>query len=170
MARMFEFKMGCGFPNRCLCVGRCQMADAAEEWASVSAAYGRKWAGTMCPYCGITMRIDCRDYHATRDHITAISRGGSNSPDNVIPACWLCTQGKGDRHLDEWRDALMARGEVWHAVRVEAFMRSINWKQPARIAQACESEAPDGLGGPGAPQGGSDRDAHGRASYEDLGG
>lgn len=40
-------------------------------------------------------------YHV--DHVIPLSRGGSNSPDNLVLACPFCNTSKGNRSLEEWR-------------------------------------------------------------------
>lgn len=59
----------------------------------------RRWArlrATMLathPLCAI-----CGKRPATTvDHITPVSRGGTDAPDNLQPACWPCNQAKGNR-------------------------------------------------------------------------
>ncbi|MFE4367965.1 MULTISPECIES: HNH endonuclease [unclassified Streptomyces] len=36
------------------------------------------------------------------DHVTPISSGGTDTPDNVVPACASCNYDKGARSLAEW--------------------------------------------------------------------
>lgn len=46
-----------------------------------------------CAYCG--------GVATTRDHIVPVSRGGSNIPTNVVPACLSCNSRKGNRTAEE---------------------------------------------------------------------
>jgi len=39
------------------------------------------------------------------DHVIQLSRGGSNWPTNLRPACSACNTQKGPKTLREWRDA-----------------------------------------------------------------
>jgi 5-methylcytosine-specific restriction endonuclease McrA len=47
--------------------------------------------GGRCAYC---LRTDVK---LTTDHVTAIARGGADTPDNVVPACASCNARKGER-------------------------------------------------------------------------
>lgn len=47
--------------------------------------------GNQCAYCGGSAD--------TIDHVIPVSRGGSNLPANLRPACWTCNTSKGDRPL-----------------------------------------------------------------------
>ena len=64
-------------------------SHTAEEWRARLAEYGGE-----CVYCGGTAD--------TRDHVIPLSRGGTNSIDNIVPACRSCNARKGNR--DDWRE------------------------------------------------------------------
>lgn len=49
-----------------------------------------------CAYCGIKPdRLD-------PDHVVPLSRGGSDSPANLLPTCFMCNSSKCAMTLDEW--------------------------------------------------------------------
>jgi hypothetical protein len=50
-----------------------------------------------CQYCG----AQPPDVLLVVDHITAVSRGGGDTLDNLITACEPCNQGKADRELGQ---------------------------------------------------------------------
>lgn len=52
-----------------------------------------------CYYCGKKVGIS---YHV--DHVIPVSRGGSNSPDNLVIACAHCNRTKSFRMPHEWID------------------------------------------------------------------
>lgn len=54
--------------------------------------------GHLCLYCGGEFK------HAdlTRDHIIPMSRGGIDSWENVVTACYRCNNHKGNRTPEEW--------------------------------------------------------------------
>lgn len=53
-----------------------------------------------CVYCGV--QIDpFLTFHI--DHLHPISRGGSNDPDNLLPACKSCNSSKSARSIEEFR-------------------------------------------------------------------
>lgn len=56
-----------------------------------------------CQYCGVKKRAD----ELTLDHILPRSRGGDNSPVNVVTACVACNNRKGDRTPSEARMPLL---------------------------------------------------------------
>lgn len=54
--------------------------------------------GGLCAYCG-------EQPGDTRDHVLPVTRGGSDSIGNILPACAPCNSSKGTRLLAEWRYA-----------------------------------------------------------------
>jgi len=56
-----------------------------------------------CQYCGEKKNVD----ELTLDHILPRSRGGDNSPVNVVTACVACNNRKGNRTPDEARMPLL---------------------------------------------------------------
>lgn len=54
-----------------------------------------------CVYCGITLYWSI-DYDIHIEHIEAISKGGTNWPDNIVLSCETCNLSKGDKELTEW--------------------------------------------------------------------
>lgn len=52
-----------------------------------------EYHGWKCVYCG----KDLTRKTLTKDHRIALSRGGSEWPSNLVPACKKCNCGKGDR-------------------------------------------------------------------------
>lgn len=56
------------------------------DWLEIQASYLSK-----CVYCGKPAE--------SQDHVTALSRGGSHTADNVVPACRSCNSRKGTKSL-----------------------------------------------------------------------
>ena len=54
-----------------------------------------------CLYCGWRWSHGARSIQ--RDHVVPWSRGGKNSPENIVPACASCNATKKDRLPSEWR-------------------------------------------------------------------
>ena len=61
------------------------------EWETVLEKYNRR-----CLKCGTTKKI-------TRDHIVPVTKGGSNSIDNLQPLCLQCNASKGNREIIDYR-------------------------------------------------------------------
>ena len=57
-----------------------------------------------CTYCGIT------GVKLQRDHIIPRSRGGSDDPENLTPACRPCNMSKGTKLLSEWEGRAVNHG------------------------------------------------------------
>ena len=65
-------------------------AEANAIWADIKACYNFR-----CAYCG-------KRTHLARDHIIPISRSGSDSMDNIVPACKTCNSSKHAKALLDW--------------------------------------------------------------------
>lgn len=65
-----------------------------REWYALLASAG--WA---CHYCG---RVEAPQVKLGKDHKTPISRGGSDSIDNIVPACVWCNTSKSDATYEEF--------------------------------------------------------------------
>ncbi len=52
-----------------------------------------------CLYCNVKMTADGRT-RGTIDHRLAVSKGGSNEPENIALACWECNIAKGTQDFD----------------------------------------------------------------------
>ena len=61
---------------------------SASDWTAIKEAFDRR-----CAYC---LRQLTR---LEQDHVTALSRGGEHTPDNVVPACRSCNARKGNRGI-----------------------------------------------------------------------
>lgn len=60
--------------------------------------------GYCCAYCGSKPeRLD-------PDHVVPLSRGGSNTLTNLLPACLFCNSDKGTHILADWARSRAARG------------------------------------------------------------
>ncbi len=69
-------------------------AHTAREWLDLVAAYADR-----CAYCGGPGPLQV-------DHRTPLARGGSNSIDNILPACGPCNRRKHKRTEAEFRALL----------------------------------------------------------------
>ena len=67
---------------------------STKEWRELALRYESR-----CAYCGA-----CGPLQA--DHRVPLSRGGSNSIDNILPACGQCNRKKRDRSEAEFRARL----------------------------------------------------------------
>lgn len=72
--------------------------------------------GGLCWYCGqalILFTPGCRwspsGGFMVPDHFIAVSRGGPDELENLVPACCSCNNGKHDMTLEEYRYARMRR-------------------------------------------------------------
>ncbi|AKT41462.1 HNH endonuclease [Chondromyces crocatus] len=69
---------------------------STAEWQTLIAQYDR------CPMCRRAWSeiplLSGRSSTITADHIVPISKGGSNSIENIQPLCYSCNSKKGDKH------------------------------------------------------------------------
>ena len=80
------------------------------QWTAIKTA----WNG--CAYCGAA------DRPLQRDCVMAISRGGRNTIDNVVPACAACNASKCNDEVTGWlrRKRLDERAFLERYVRIRA--------------------------------------------------
>lgn len=64
-------------------------ADVLAGWLAI---------GRCCTYC--ERFLD--EHEVTADHFIPLARGGSNWPENIVPACGLCNSDKRDLLFPEW--------------------------------------------------------------------
>lgn len=75
-----------------------------------------------CAYCGSTRRP------LTADHLLAKSRGGTDTPSNIVPACEECNQRKG---TTDWREFMMSMPNFSQ----ERMNKVFNWRRICRQAR-----------------------------------
>lgn len=85
-------------------------SHSAAEWAAYV-----KSAGALCEYCG----RPCGS-RATKDHRTPVSRGGSDSMDNLAVACQPCNWRKGTSTETEFRAWMAANPAAVAEMRAAA--------------------------------------------------
>lgn len=61
-----------------------------QEWFEIKKRYGYR-----CAYCGEQKPLE-------RDHSIPLSRGGSHTASNIVPACRSCNSRKKDRTVEEF--------------------------------------------------------------------
>jgi len=49
----------------------------------------------LCAYCGVQMTTEPGPRFVTLDHVTPLSKGGVDGPDNEVAACHQCNRLKG---------------------------------------------------------------------------
>jgi len=74
-------------------------AFTAEEWSELVNAFGQR-----CAYCGELRKLE-------PDHRLALSRGGSNRIENILPACHRCNARKHRMTEAEFRARLAAESD-----------------------------------------------------------
>ena len=68
---------------------------SAEVWAKIRASVFQRDNYT-CQYCGTRgVTLEC-------DHVTPVSRGGSNDTSNLVTACRKCNRAKRSKTIEEW--------------------------------------------------------------------
>jgi hypothetical protein len=67
-------------------------SEAKRMWRQ---AIKEHW-DNRCAYCG--QNSD----HLTLDHVHPKMKGGHDTTNNVVPACWACNQSKGSSHWLSW--------------------------------------------------------------------
>ena len=82
---------------------------------------GKEWQALRREFLADAVCHWCRRAKATElDHIIELDRGGTNDPDNLVPACKPCNFSKGPRLLTEWRLPDRVAYGVAHSPKVAA--------------------------------------------------
>ena len=73
-------------------------SERTPQWRISSAKRFAIYArdGHACVYCGAADRLSL-------DHVIPRSKGGEDTPENLVTACQPCNSSKGDRDLTEWK-------------------------------------------------------------------
>lgn len=71
----------------------------SAQWSAV-----RRRFGGHCAYCGQPGR------EFEMDHVVPLSRGGSHTVGNVVPACFACNRSKANKLIAEWQADRLRRG------------------------------------------------------------
>lgn len=80
----------------------------AQEWYALC-----RQADNRCAYC--------REYgRMGKDHVIPITRGGSDSIDNIVPACRSCNSAKNQLTADEYRHLRTIMGLPYGSPEAEA--------------------------------------------------
>lgn len=102
-------------PNAVTCSKRCHAKCARRRRRAREHSAQGSWAwsdfmriakkfGYHCAYCGTKPdRLD-------PDHVVPLSRGGYDSPANLLPTCLMCNSSKCAMTLVEWREWRAERG------------------------------------------------------------
>jgi len=71
----------------------------AEQWFEVVVKHDY-----CCYLCGTLLTVESKKTNTiTLEHIVPLLRGGTNSSDNVAPACFFCNSAKRNMTLDEFK-------------------------------------------------------------------
>lgn len=66
----------------------------------------------------------CRDWATCLDHVVPVSKGGTNDPDNCLPACKRCNSSKRDKDLNVWLKT--------SRIAKEALSRPLDYEPPEK--------------------------------------
>lgn len=102
-------------PNAVTCSQSCSNRCARRRRRAREAGARGSW--TWGQFMAIARKFDyCCAYCGTKpsrldpDHVVPLSRGGYDSPSNLLPTCLLCNSSKNAMTLDEWAAWRVERG------------------------------------------------------------
>ena len=82
-------------------VHRSKYRDARRAWEATGTISPRDWKRVVNRHHGLCAYCKDRPYEHM-DHVVPLSRGGTNTIGNVLPACADCNLSKHNRFLTEW--------------------------------------------------------------------
>lgn len=90
-----------------------------QEWKEAMIFFGGE-----CAYCGGTPR---RNQRLTRDHLEPVSKGGTTSQDNIVPACASCNSSKGAEDFKHWfmKQAFFSQERLNRIFKWRSIMRQV---------------------------------------------
>ena len=74
--------------------GEAEPSLSHQEWKEAMLFFGGE-----CAYCGCTPRCNQR---LTRDHLQAVSAGGTTTRADIVPVCSSCNSSKGAEDFRDW--------------------------------------------------------------------
>lgn len=102
-------------PNAVCCSRRC--AKRISRQRRRAREHGARGEFTWSEFMRIARRFDyCCAYCGEKperldpDHVVPLSRGGTNTPSNLLPCCLMCNSSKNAMTLSEWAAWLAERG------------------------------------------------------------
>jgi len=85
---------------------------------AIPTATRRKVLSAACAYCGYP-------YPTEVDHVMPVSRGGTDEPSNLAPACEPCNREKLDSTPEEWRTWRESKGMEWPPIGRHGLVRNL---------------------------------------------
>lgn len=70
----------------------------SADWEVVKERYGNR-----CFYCGKESN------KLNKEHVIPICRGGTDTIENIVPACWKCNRTKGKRLVAEFKEGVILK-------------------------------------------------------------
>jgi len=93
-----------------------RLAAPGEVTPAQWRAIRRRFRG-HCAYCGKPGRT------FEWEHVVPLSKGGTHTPDNVVPACFACNRSKGGKLVSEWQAERRRRNQPVPATPEETLRR-----------------------------------------------
>ena len=91
--------------------------------------------GLACCYCGATIEDGAR---LTLDHVTPLSRRGTNKESNLVTACLSCNSSRGNRKVEDFCAAVA--GYLNHGIKAETILSFIRETTKRKLDIAAAKE------------------------------
>ena len=109
----------------------------------------RQWEGKFfrcgmrCYYCykPLVLKATANQEEATKEHLMPVSRGGADTIDNIVPACWECNRRKGNMTEEEFRRTFSKAFELLRGVPlVEGSVSALELRNEPNLLKRLKSE------------------------------